>query len=296
MPLAEDPFGSPPEPPEPAVGLRRDWFDYGRLRLPMPFESGRGRLHRVRVSNAPAAEKAGRLADALAPDALPARHAWVRAKPGHAYAYACDAAVDIPSDGVGHVVTVLDAELSTARSHVCVPGVSADVFRTLAARNPLDRPLPAGPLDVYDGDAFVLTGSLDATAAGGRFEVGLGVEQSIKVARNVSFTEDTEGLIKKSNAYEHQIVIDVQNLLPTPAAVEIRERVPVAASDEEDIEVMESEVEPPWDVYKPKGDPLEGGRRWRVEVAAASKTTLRTTWTIRVPGGRELVGGNRREA
>jgi len=300
----DEPPEPAPEPHEPEAGLARSWFDYGRLRLPMPSESGRGRLRRVSVLSSNGAQE-DRLAQlvSLATDRArgfscspPAGHGWVQARAGHAYAYVCEAAVNIPSDAQTHVVSVLDATVETSRTHVCVPGVSLDVFRTLAARSPLSQPLPAGPLDVYERDAFLLTASLDATGAGARFEVGLGVEQAIKVARNVSFSEDSEGLIKKHNAYTHRVVIDVQNLLSVPASVELRERVPVAASDEEDIEVDESTVDPPWDHYKPKDDPLEGGRRWCVELPAGDKTSLAATWTVRVPGGSELVGGNRRGA
>jgi uncharacterized protein (TIGR02231 family) len=192
-------------------------------------------------------------------------------------------------------VSLLEASLETSRRYVCVPAISADVFRTLSASNPLDVPLPPGPLDVYDGDAFVLTSALEPTAARGRFELGLGVEQAIKVARNVEFSEESEGLLKKQNAYAHRVRVDVQNLLGSAAALEVRERVPVPAShQDDDIDVSESEAQPPWDHYKPKDDPLEGGRRWRVEVPAGEKTTLRASWTVRVPGGSELVGGNRR--
>lgn len=292
------------EPDEPEVGLRRSWFDYGRLRLPMPTEPERGRLRRVAMLYAGdvahdrfeefvsfSTERAGEFL--CAP---PAGHDWIQTRAGHAYAYVCDAAVRIPSDGQPHVVSVLEASVETSRTHVCVPGISTDVFRTLAARSPLAQPLPAGPLDVYEGNTFVLTGSLEAIGAGARFEVGLGVEQAIKVARNVRFSEDSEGLIKKHNAYVHRIVIDVQNLLPVPASLELRERVPVPSSDEDDIEVSESGVEPPWDHYKPKDDALEGGRRWRVEVPAGEKAEIAATWTVRVPGGSELVGGNRRDA
>lgn len=295
-------FDEPPDP-EPEPGLGRQWFDYGRLRLPLPHEAGRGRLRRVSLLTAgdvsrlePIIAGARRDAGRFEADALPPGHAWVESSPGHAHAYVCEAEVDIPSDGQGHVINVLDASLDTSRRFVCVPRSSADVFRMLAARNPLAVPLPAGPLDVYERDAFLLSGVVEPTAAGGRFEIGLGVEQSIKVARNVAFSEDSEGLLKRSNTYTHAISVEVQNLLPMDAAIEIRERVPVAAADEDDVEVEEASVEPPWDTYKPKDDPLEGGRRWRVDVAAGEKTTLRTTYTVRVPGGSELVGGNRRDA
>lgn len=299
----EEAFDEPPAPPEPEHGLGRQWFDYGRLRLPLPHEPGRGRLQRVAMLTAgdaaeltPLVAGARRDARRLEADALPPGHAWVDSSPGHAHAYVCEAEVDIPSDGQGHVINVVDASLDTSRRFVCVPRISPDVFRTLAARNPLSVPLPAGPLDVYERDAFLLSGAVESTAAGGRFEIGLGVEQAIKVARNVAFAEDSEGLLKRSNTYAHAITVDVQNLLPTAAAIEIRERVPVAAADEDDIEIEEAKAEPPWDRYKPKGDPLEGGRRWRIDVAAGEKTTLRTTYTVRVPGGSDLVGGNRRDA
>jgi hypothetical protein len=298
-----DAFDEPPEPPPPEHGLGRQWFDYGRLRLPLPHESGRGRLQRVSMVTsgdadrlAPIVTRARREANRIDNDALPPGHTWVDASVGHAYAYACEAQIDIPSDGQAHVVNVLDASLETSRKYVCVPRISPDVFRTLAARNPLEVPLPGGPLDVYERDAFLLSGTIESTGALGRFEVGLGVEQAIKVARNVAFSEDSEGLLKRSNTYAHAITVDVQNLLSKPASVEIRERVPVPAADEADVEVEETEVEPPWDRYEPKDDPLEGGRRWRIEVPAGEKTTLRTTYTVRVPGGSELVGGNRRDA
>ncbi len=232
----------------------------------------------------------------MAGTALPDGHAWISARSSHAYAYVCDAAVDIPSDGQGHVVTVLDLAVETSRHYVCVPGISAEVFRTLAARNPLEQPLPAGPLDVYEQDAFMLSGSVEATGAGGRFEVGLGVEQSIKVARNVTFSEESEGLLKKQNAYTHDVHVDVRNLLPTSATVELRERVPVPASDESDVTVAEVKIDPPWDDYAPTDDPLEGGRRWRIDVPPGEKRSVCATWTVRVPGGSELVGGNRRDS
>ncbi len=303
---ADDFFAEEPEPTPPAGhGLGRSWFDYGRLRLPRPTEAGRGRLRRVSVAESSpgdfgslraAVHSATKEAHGLAGDALPDGHRWVSAREGHAYAYVCEAEVHIPSDGQGHVVTVLEAAVDVSRRYVCVPGISADVFRTLAARNPLQQPLPAGPLDVYEREVFKLTGSLDGTGSGARFEVGLGVEQSIKVARNVTFSEESEGLIKKHNAYTHRVAIDVRNLLPTAAALELRERVPVPASDEEDVEVTETKVEPPWDHWDPTDDPLEGGRRWQLEVPPGEERSVVATWAVRVPGGSELVGGNRRDA
>ncbi len=277
------------------VGLGRDWSDYGRLRLERPGGQKRGRLHRGDDGVPRAVHEAIGRALSVGADALPPGHAWISSRSGYDYAYATEGSVSIPSDGQGHVVTVLEVPLQPARRYVCVPGVSDDVFRTLVLRNPSEQPWPAGPIDVYECGTFVLTSSLDDTSAGGRCELGLGVEQAIKVARNVTFTEDSQGLIKRHNAYAHRVRVDVRNLLPHAASVELRERVPVAARDDDDIEVAEVDVAPPWDVWEPPGDPLQGGRRWRVEVPAGEQTSLEATWTVRVPGGSEVVGGNRRD-
>ncbi|MEM6291281.1 MAG: mucoidy inhibitor MuiA family protein [Myxococcota bacterium] len=279
----------------PGVGLGRDWFDYARLRLQSPSGHARGRLHRGEAEPSRAVHDAIGRALSVGAEALPPGHAWISSRSGYDYAYATEGTVSIPSDGQGHVVTVLEVPLQPTRRYVCVPGGSDDVFRTLVLRNPSEQPWPAGPLDVYERGSFVLTSSLDDTAAGGRCELGLGVEQAIKVARNVTFTEDSEGLIKRHNAYAHRVRIDVRNLLPHAASIELRERVPVAARDDDDIEVSEADVAPPWDAWEPPGDPLQGGRRWRVEVPAGEQSSLEATWTVRVPGGSELVGGNRRD-
>lgn len=296
-----------PEPEPPPVPLPpqidRGWSDYTNLRMQAPDQAQRGRLQRKgRLGSrghdvgAQAVKSARRDAAKLESIAPPPAHRWIDVQKGYDYAYPCDVEVTIPSDGAPHVVAVLETVAQAQRRYVCVPGISEDVFRTAVVRNPLETPLPDGPLDVYLEDTFVLTSKLEGTPSGGRMELGLGVEPAVKVARNVAFSEDSEGLLKKQNAYMHRVSVDVQNLLSREAEVEIRERVPVPARrDDEDIEVEESSVDPSWDTYEPKGDALRGGRRWRVTVAAGEKASLNATWTIRVPGSSELVGGNRRE-
>ncbi len=290
------------EPPE--VRLGRGLLDYGRLHLAGPRSARRGRLQPAdpheasggRGSDASKVDEARRRAESVAHRALPAGHRWAEVEPGFDFAYVCDGAVDVPSDSAAHVVAILGASAELTRRYVCVPAVAADVFRVVAARNPLDAPLPAGPIDVYVDGMFALTSSLDATAPGGRIELGLGVEQAIKVARNVAFEENTSGLLKRQHEFEHTVQVDVQNLLDEPVELELRERVPVRARpDDETIEVEEVEVSPSWDTYEPEAEALEGGRRWRVRVDATARERLVAKWVVRVPSGFELVGGNRRE-
>src|SRR5690606_1291908 len=147
----------------------------------------------------------------------------------------------------------------------------------------------------YLGGRFALASRLDVTPPRGRVELGLGVEQALKIARNVTFEEESSGLLKRQRDLEHRVRVEVKSHLAVAATVEVRERLPVTREGEDDIEVVERAVEPAWDELEQEDPPLRGGRAWRVEVPAAGERTLTATWSIRIPHNHEIVGGNRRE-
>jgi hypothetical protein len=136
---------------------------------------------------------------------------------------------------------------------------------------------------------------VEVTPPRGRVELGLGVEQAIKIARNTSFEEEASGLLKRSLELEHQLRVEVHNHLERPATIEVRERLPVTREGESDVEVIERSVDPAWDDLKQETPRLQGGRAWKVEVPAGGERTLRATYVIRIPQNHEIVGGNRRE-
>jgi len=201
------------------------------------------------------------------------------------------------ADGTVFPVSVSVARISGSPTprYISVPRETQDVFRVVALRNPLDAPLLPGPVDVYVGGRFALASSVEVTPPRGRVELGLGVEQAIKIARNVSFEEEASGLLKRSLELQHSVKVEIKNHLPRPATVEVRERLPVTREGESDVEVMERAVDPAWDDLKQEVPLLRGGRAWKVEVPAGGERTLRASYAIRIPQNHEIVGGNRRE-
>jgi hypothetical protein len=69
----------------------------------------------------------------------------------------------------------------------------------------------------------------------------------------------------------------------------------VLAKGEEDIEIRLGRASPPWTDYAQDEEPLEGGKRWRVDLAAGQRATLTAEYAIRISAKNELVGGNRRD-
>lgn len=288
------------------LSVRVDLLSYAHLRMRGPREHGRGKLERLGVAETlhadgravtamhQAMQRASEVASKAAPSGL-----RLAPEMTYAFSFAADARLDVPADGTWHNVALLHRNAKVGVRHVAVPAVATEVFRVASFTNPFDAPLLAGPVDVYDKGELVVTAALDETAPGGSVELGLGVDPAVKTARNARFREEATGMLRGALKLVHEVTISVENLGTRPVQLEVRERLPRPAVDEEDVEVHVDRVAPTWEPWKPEvghaGTPLSGGHRWRVELAPAAKRDLQLDYHVKIAGKHELVGGNRRE-
>lgn len=291
-------------------------LDFAALRLPAADGSERGKLVAVepgtryregldgdgrRLSFDPvAAVQAAELhAAAVARLALPGDTRAVEDTSGlYDHAWTATAPVDVPADGGWHALPLSVEALPCALRYVVVPRESTHVFRLAALQNPGNAPLLGGPVEVYVDDTYVLSTRLPTVPARGRFDLGLGVEQGLRCARNTRFEElRSDARVVAMTELRHTIAVELVNRLNLPADVEVRERIPQPAEGAE-VVVEELAVEPPWEAYTQleRSRPLVGGRRWRVEVAPGESAALSATYVVKIYAANELVGGNRREA
>jgi len=286
-------------------------LNYGRLRMPSATASGRGKLvvhtrrqlyierieeMRVEVDLGAALRLVERGSNQVHSAALPAGCSPPSVS-GFDYVYRASGRLDAPSDGVFHNLALVSSEGDASARFVVVPRESRDAFRFVEMGNPLDTPLLNGPIDVFVGGDFLMTSSLEEVPEGGVLRLGLGVEQRLKVSRNARFSEKSGGLMGGKLDLLHGVEIEIENLLPREADVEVRERLPVIREEEDDIRIETGEVSPPWTEWEPEEQPdLEGGHRWRVNVPPSAKQVLRASYSIRIASKHELVGGNRRES
>ena len=213
------------------------------------------------------------------------------------YRYDAENAVDVPSDGAWHSVPVAQAEVALSPRYVTVPAVEPKVYRTVTVQNQSPHALLAGPADVSFGEELAMTVQLPTVPPRGQERAGLGVEESIQVARNTRYKETTGGLLGGASVLQHEVEIELRNNLARPVPVEVRERVPI--SSHEQIKIEEGQSSPPWrpateiDPVK-TGSVTLGARVWQVTVAPGQKTKLSAQYSIRLPNDQVLVGGNRR--
>jgi hypothetical protein len=225
---------------------------------------------------------------------LPAAHSFPASVDGFDFAYRAQLPVDIPSDGQFHTIPLRTGEAESRLYYVTVPRAAPSVFRFTDIVNPLDAPLLRGPADIYSAGAFLMTAPLRLTPSKGVIKLGLGVEQRIKVSRNTAYAEETTGMMSGSLNLKHDIHIELRNLLRTAVQVEVRERVPVARSGDDQVRVTVS-AKPQWELYQPTEGSLLGGHVWKVQVQPAEVLQLHAAYTITLPAKLEIASGNRRE-
>jgi hypothetical protein len=232
--------------------------------------------------------------------ALPPGHAtdWTH---NYDYAFDTDGAVDIRADGAWHSIAVTAKQSTAKLRHVSVPREQADVFRVASIANAFAGPLLPGPIDVYDRGRFLVTSEVEYTPPSANVDIGLGVDATVKIARNSEYREEATGMLRGGLRLIHAITIDIENLSGRAIDLEVRERMPVTRDGEDDIEVIAGKVEPAWERWTP--DPnaprdrrLRGGYRWKLAVPPSQKKTLRAGYEVKIAGKHELVGGNRRES
>ncbi|MFI8461227.1 DUF4139 domain-containing protein [Kitasatospora sp. NPDC085464] len=313
-PLPQAPGGRPPAEARRSRGLRRGGLavppratgfapdatllDYPDLVLAGPDEPAarRGALHprpeRVDHEELDRALPGGNPGEQIRRLGLP-RHAVPPRESAGSFDHRFDAAApaDIPSDGTWHTVTVDEIPLTVRPEYVTVPAVEEKVYATLVLANRTDRAVLAGPVEVTVDDEFLLTAALPTLAPGGVRRLGIGVTESIEVARRTELREATTGMLKgNSTVLDHRVHVRLANRLGRAVTVEVRERVPVTSDAEVRIEERAEWHAPT--VPTPECPPST--RLWRVDLPPGGSTELDGGYLIKIPAGKAIVGGNRR--
>ncbi len=213
------------------------------------------------------------------------------------YVYNSDARVDVPSDGQFHSIPLTTKDTEVDLRYVVVPREDTNVFRIAQLVNPINAPLLAGPVDIYVDSEYILSSQIATTPPQAQMELGLGVEQAIKVARNTEYKEirSNDSLVA-FNEFHHQVKIEIANRLTRDISIEVRERIPIPAPDAK-VDVEINSVFPLWQKYhqQERKEAIVGGYHWLLDVQAGRETVLSLDYTIKTFVDKELVGGNRRE-
>ena len=163
---------------------------------------------------------------------------------GTALIFRVGRSVDIPSDNSPHKTTIARDNLPCVFDYVSAPLIDEQVHLRASIENTTERVLLNGDANIFLSSEYVGTTKVKTTAPMEKFKIFLGIEDNIKVKRelierNVEKGNALQGNIRRiSYAYR----ISVHNYAGAPRRVVIRDHLPV--SQHEKVKVKVQNVQP----------------------------------------------------
>jgi uncharacterized protein (TIGR02231 family) len=163
---------------------------------------------------------------------------------GTALIFRVGRSVDIPSDNSPHKTTIARDDLPCTFDYVSAPLIDEQVHLRATIVNATERVLLSGAASIFLSSEYVGTTNVKRTAPTEQFKIFLGIDDDIKVKRELM-----ERNVEKGNALQGNIRrityayrISVHNYAEAPRRVVIRDHLPV--SQHERVKVKVQSVQP----------------------------------------------------
>ena len=202
---------------------------------------------------------------------------------GTSVTYQVPGKVVVPTDGEPHKVTVARFMIPLEMDYVTAPKIVQAAHRRARVINDSSMTLLAGSANIFAGDEFVGTTALELTASQGEIELYLGVDDRIKVERELKRRDVDKVLIGGKRRIHYAYEIELQNLAGREIPITVHDQIPV--SRHEDIKVKLEGVEP-----KPNLQSELNILTWELTLAPEQEAHIRIEFTIEHPGEMSVAG------
>lgn len=190
----------------------------------------------------------------------------------------------LPSDGLPHRVIIHTERIKGDFAYFCVPKLSERAYLQVKATHTADYPLLPGELEAFVGADYTGKSWLDLVAPGEKMELHLGVDEEVKVQRELLKRERGEkGLFGKRERLHLLYRIRLENFKESDQQVEVLDQLPV--SQESEIVVEAKRMDPP-----PVERAEQGMLRWRLEMKPKEKREILLEFEVTYPEGKEVEG------
>jgi uncharacterized protein (TIGR02231 family) len=193
---------------------------------------------------------------------------------GQAYRVARPLAV--PADGGPHKTLIGRFELDATLDYLTVPVLAAEAYARATATNSSSLLLLPGPARIFRGTQFAGETALETVAAGEEFELQLGVDDQIRVERELRRRSTTKAVLGGTRTIDIGYEITVQNHRPGTTKVSVHDHIPVSADG--DIKVRLREASPEVAEQTDLGE-----LSWDVSLDSGQAATIRYRFTVEHP-------------
>ncbi|UWP86987.1 DUF4139 domain-containing protein [Dactylosporangium fulvum] len=192
-------------------------------------------------------------------------------------------AVAVPADGTTARATISVLELAARLDHVTAPARSTDVHLRAVVTNTSQHTLPPGQASVFHEADFVSRTGLSTWAPGEELELALGLDDRVRVERELTRRTATRATLGSSRRREVEYRTTIGNYTGRPVRITVLDQVPVSRHDA--IAVKETVLEPP-----PAERTDLGVLTWRLLLPEGQAQALRLGYRVETAKGIELSG------
>ncbi|HPA44323.1 MAG TPA: mucoidy inhibitor MuiA family protein [bacterium] len=191
----------------------------------------------------------------------------------------------VPSGDVDQRVTIASFRSSAKLQYEAIPRQSPYTFLRAVMTNDSQYPLLSGKANIFFGNDFLSTSSLDTTMPGTTQDFYLGSDPEIEVRRTeLERTLDSSGLILTTGQQINWVwELEVNNRRDSSIVLEVVDQVPVPRS--EGIELSDFRCRD--QAYNMEKD---GVVRWVLELGPGENRKIRYSYRVKFPRGVRLSG------
>jgi uncharacterized protein (TIGR02231 family) len=254
------------------------WY-VGRA-MPIPARApGRAVFHAQSMA------AAGDFAAAAAPAAPPEAAVFdaEREDSGAGLTYRVARPLAVPADGGPHKSMVARFELDAVLDHLVVPVLAPEAYLRATVTNSSPLLLLPGPARVFHESQFVGETALETVAAGEEFELQLGVDDQLRVERELRRRTTSKAVIGGTRTIDIGYEITVENHRAAAARVSVHDHIPVSTDGEIKVRLREATPAPA------EQDDL-GELTWNLTLDPGQTATIRYRFTVEHPAQATVTG------
>ncbi|WIY07093.1 DUF4139 domain-containing protein [Amycolatopsis mongoliensis] len=191
--------------------------------------------------------------------------------------------VAVPSGAQGHRTTLAQLSLTAVLGYVTAPVLAEEAYLRATVVNSSSSALRPGRASVFHDAEFVGTTVLEPWAPGEELELALGVDDRIRVERELVRRTASKATLSGQKRREAEYRISVGNHGPREAVVTVLDQAPVSRDDT--ITVKDVKTSP-----EPVETSALGEFTWKLTLAAGETGVVTLSYRVDVAKGVELSG------
>ncbi len=184
----------------------------------------------------------------------------------------------ILSDNQPQQVNILERVYKTEFVHIAVPSKSSHAYLKAKITNDSDYPLLSGSSNIFMDNHFVAKSNIPFTASSANFEVGLGIDEAVKVVyKTLQNLRKTVGFIKNKEKMLYAYQTTITNSKKRAIQLTVHNQIPVSNDNDIEVELIEPVYEADTEALK-KND--LGHLEWQFNMEAGVEKIIDLKYSV----------------